>query len=75
MSAIRTVVRGAQRRRVSTIVIIAATTMAVTAKDLAVRFAGDGSNAAMRVATVVEILGALLVILMGIALLGAALQS
>jgi len=50
-------------------------TMAVTAKDLAVRFAGDGSNAAMRVATVVEILGALLVILMGIALLGAALQS
>ena len=50
-------------------------TMAVTAKDLAVRFAGDGSKAAMRVATVIEILGALLVILMGIALLGAALQS
>ena len=35
MSAIRTVVRGAQRRRVSTIVIIAATTMAVTATVLA----------------------------------------
>jgi putative ABC transport system permease protein len=35
MSAIRTVVRGAQRRRVSTVVIIAATTMAVTATVLA----------------------------------------
>ncbi|HEY0530815.1 MAG TPA: FtsX-like permease family protein [Actinoplanes sp.] len=35
MSAIRTVVRGAQRRRVSTIVIIAATAMAVTATVLA----------------------------------------
>jgi putative ABC transport system permease protein len=35
MSAIRTVVRGAQRRRVSTIVIVAATTMAVTATVLA----------------------------------------
>jgi putative ABC transport system permease protein len=35
VSAIRTVVRGAQRRRVSTIVIIAATTMAVTATVLA----------------------------------------
>ncbi|SNY72364.1 ABC transporter permease [Paractinoplanes atraurantiacus] len=35
MSAIRTVVRGAQRRRVSTIVIVAATAMAVTATVLA----------------------------------------
>jgi putative ABC transport system permease protein len=35
VSAIRTVVRGAQRRRVSTLVIIAATTMAVTATVLA----------------------------------------
>jgi putative ABC transport system permease protein len=35
MSAIRTVVRGARRRRVSTIVIVAATTMAVTATVLA----------------------------------------
>jgi putative ABC transport system permease protein len=35
VSAIRTVVRGAQRRRVSTIVIVAATTMAVTATVLA----------------------------------------
>jgi putative ABC transport system permease protein len=35
MGAIRTVVRGAQRRRVSTIVIIAATGMAVTATVLA----------------------------------------
>src|SRR4051794_38178154 len=35
MSAIRTVVRGAQRRRVATIVIVAATTMAVTATVLA----------------------------------------
>ncbi|GAA0493239.1 hypothetical protein Ade02nite_70130 [Paractinoplanes deccanensis] len=35
MSAIRTVVRGAQRRRVSTIVIIMATAMAVTATVLA----------------------------------------
>ncbi|MFG1992621.1 ABC transporter permease [Actinoplanes sp. NPDC048988] len=35
MSAVRTVVRGAQRRRVSTIVIVAATAMAVTATVLA----------------------------------------
>src|SRR3954467_356684 len=35
MSAVRTVVRGVQRRRVSTIVIIAATGMAVTATVLA----------------------------------------
>jgi ABC-type nickel/cobalt efflux system permease component RcnA len=49
--------------------------VAVTAKDLAVRFAGEGSSTAMRVATVIEILGALLVILMGMVLLGAALQS
>ncbi|GIF23713.1 putative ABC transport system permease protein [Actinoplanes tereljensis] len=35
MSAIRTVVRGAQRRRVATIVIVAATAMAVTATVLA----------------------------------------
>ncbi|XVV09981.1 ABC transporter permease [Actinoplanes sp. CA-131856] len=35
MSAVRTVVRGAQRRRVSTLVIIAATAMAVTATVLA----------------------------------------
>jgi len=35
MSAIRTVVKGAQRRRVSTIVIVAATAMAVTATVLA----------------------------------------
>ncbi|MEU4245414.1 FtsX-like permease family protein [Actinoplanes sp. NPDC026619] len=35
MSAIRTVVRGAQRRRVSTVVIVAATAMAVTATVLA----------------------------------------
>jgi len=35
VSAIRTVVRGAQRRRVSTIVIVTATTMAVTATVLA----------------------------------------
>jgi putative ABC transport system permease protein len=35
VSAIRTVVRGAQRRRVSTVVIVAATAMAVTATVLA----------------------------------------
>ncbi|HEX5198805.1 MAG TPA: FtsX-like permease family protein [Actinoplanes sp.] len=35
MSAIRTVIRGARRRRVSTVVIIAATAMAVTATVLA----------------------------------------
>lgn len=50
-------------------------TLAVTAKDAAIRYAGHGSKAAMRVATVAEIGGALFVLAMGLALLGAALQS
>jgi ABC-type nickel/cobalt efflux system permease component RcnA len=50
-------------------------TLAVTAKDLAVRYAGTGSTKAMRIATSIEIAGALFVMLMGLALLGAALHS
>ncbi|WP_312945787.1 nickel/cobalt transporter [Agrobacterium sp.] len=50
-------------------------TLAVMAKDVAVRYAGSGTTKAMRVATVIEIAGALFVLLMGLALLGASLQS
>ena len=49
-------------------------TLAVTAKGAAVRFAGDGS-AALRVGTAIEIAGAALVMVLGLLLLGAALQS
>lgn len=49
-------------------------TLAVTAKGAAVRFAGDGS-AALRVGTVIEIGGAALVMVLGLLLLGAALQA
>ena len=50
-------------------------TLAVTAKDMAVRFAGAQSSAGMWVAHGIEILGALLVMVMGLLLLGAALQG
>ncbi len=49
--------------------------LAVTAKDLAVRFAGPGSRTAGRVATGFEIAGALFILLIGLSLLGAALQA
>lgn len=49
--------------------------MAVSAKSLAMRFAGRGSSAATWVGNGIEILGAILVILTGIVLLGASLQT
>ena len=48
--------------------------LAVTAKGVAVRFAGPGSAAAGRVATGFEIAGALFILLIGLSLLGASLQ-
>ncbi|MDI7860450.1 nickel/cobalt transporter [Rhizobiaceae bacterium n13] len=50
-------------------------TLAVTAKDMAVRFAGGESSTGMRIGHAIEILGALLVLVMGLLLLGAALQA
>ncbi|WP_137131483.1 nickel/cobalt transporter [Rhizobium sp. FY34] len=49
--------------------------VAVSAKDLAVRYAGKGSRAAGRITIGVEIGGAVFILLMGLALLGAALQA
>jgi nickel/cobalt transporter (NicO) family protein len=49
-------------------------TLAVTAKGAAMRFAGGGS-AALRVGNAIEILGALLVLVLGLVLLGASLQA
>ena len=49
-------------------------TLAVTAKGAAVRFAGDGS-AGVRIGTAIEIGGAALVMVLGLLLLGAALQG
>lgn len=49
-------------------------TLAVTAKDLAVRYASNGSSA-MRISNGIEISGALLVLVLGIVLLGASLQG
>jgi ABC-type nickel/cobalt efflux system permease component RcnA len=57
------------------ITVSALAILAVTAKDLAVRYAGPGSTRAMRIATGIEIAGALFVLLMGLALLGASLQA
>ncbi len=48
--------------------------LAVTAKGVAVRFAGPGSAAAARIATGFEIAGALFILLIGLSLLGASLQ-
>lgn len=48
--------------------------LAVTAKDIAVRFAGPGSTAAGHVGTGFEIAGALFILLIGLSLLGASLQ-
>ena len=49
-------------------------TLAVTAKSAAMRFARDGSQA-LRVGNAIEIVGALLVMVLGLVLLGAALQA
>ncbi|WP_438751787.1 nickel/cobalt transporter [Pararhizobium sp. O133] len=49
-------------------------TLAVTAKDLAVRYASSGT-AAMRISNGIEISGALLVLVLGFVLLGASLQG
>ncbi|CAN7381183.1 nickel/cobalt transporter [Rhizobium sp. LjRoot30] len=50
-------------------------TLAVTAKSVALRFAGHGSPTAAWVGNGIEILGAVFVMLMGLLLLGAALQA
>lgn len=55
------------------ITVSALATLAVSAKDVALRFAGD--RRADRVGFVIEIAGALLVCLLGVLLLAAALQS
>ncbi|CAD7040359.1 delayed-early response protein/equilibrative nucleoside transporter [Pseudorhizobium endolithicum] len=49
--------------------------LAVTAKDLAVRFAGPGSRTAGRIATAFEMAGALFILLIGLSLLAATLQA
>jgi ABC-type nickel/cobalt efflux system permease component RcnA len=49
--------------------------LAVTAKDVAVRLAGPRSKFASRLTTAIELLGALFILLVGLALLGASLQS
>ncbi|QRM53140.1 nickel/cobalt transporter [Sinorhizobium sp. BG8] len=49
-------------------------TLAVTAKNAAMRYAGDGS-AALRLGSAIEIVGALLVMVLGLVLLGASLQA
>jgi ABC-type nickel/cobalt efflux system permease component RcnA len=49
-------------------------TLAVTAKDLAVRYASSGSSA-MRISNGIEISGAMLVLVLGVVLLGASLQG
>jgi ABC-type nickel/cobalt efflux system permease component RcnA len=56
-----------------TVTILA--TLAVTAKDLAVRFAGPQSRTGRRIGHAIEIGGALFVLLVGLSLLGAALQA
>ena len=50
-------------------------TLAVTAKSPAVRLSGRGSTASIWVGNGIEILGAMLVLLMGVVLLGASLQG
>ncbi|MGO7299379.1 nickel/cobalt transporter [Rhizobium ruizarguesonis] len=50
-------------------------TLAVTAKSAAVRLSGRGSTASIWIGNAIEILGAVLVMLMGALLLGASLQG
>ncbi|MQB40124.1 nickel/cobalt transporter [Agrobacterium tumefaciens] len=56
------------------ITVSALAIMAVSAKGLAVRFAGPGSRKAAGVSHAIEIAGALFVLIMGLLLLGASLQ-
>lgn len=49
--------------------------LAVKAKDIAVRFAGTGTRKAAGITHAIEIAGAVFVLLMGLGLLGAALQA
>ena len=49
--------------------------LAVGAKDIAIRFAGPGSKTASRLRTAIEIGGALFVIFVGVTLLAASLQA
>lgn len=49
--------------------------LAVTAKDVAVRFAGSGTRTGRRVTSAFEIAGALFILLIGLSLLGASLQA
>jgi nickel/cobalt transporter (NicO) family protein len=56
-----------------TVTILA--TIAVAAKDLAMRLSGPGSRISRRIGDMIEIGGALFVMLVGLALLGASLQT
>lgn len=56
------------------ITVSALAVVAVGAKDLAMRLAGAGSSAAGRIGFAIEVLGALMVLVLGLILLGAALQ-
>ncbi|KQY11357.1 nickel/cobalt transporter [Rhizobium sp. Root482] len=56
------------------ITVSALATLAVTAKGLAVRYAGNGASA-MRIVNGIEIFGALTVLVLGLVLLAAALQA
>jgi len=56
------------------ITVSALAIMAVSAKGLAVRFAGPGSRKAAGISHAIEIAGALFVLIMGLLLLGASLQ-
>jgi nickel/cobalt transporter (NicO) family protein len=56
-----------------TVAILA--TLAVTAKDVALKIAGPGSRTSRRLGHAIEIGGALFVLLVGLSLLGAALQG
>ena len=56
-----------------TVTILA--TLAVTAKDLAVRIGGEGSRTGRRIGHAIEIGGAIFVIFVGLSLLGASLQN
>jgi len=49
--------------------------IAVKAKDVAIRLAGSGSRKAAGITHAIEIAGAVFVLLMGLGLLGAALQA
>lgn len=56
------------------ITVSALATLAVTAKDFAVRYASSATTAT-RIGNAIEIFGAVLVLVLGLVLLGAALQA